>query len=528
VELLRKDSPSLAADAPIVTKSTVQKLGAIVEMDADTQSQLQQVIDYYHQTLKESPVALGYLAGRGLGSREMVDRFRLGYANRTLGYHLPNKQRQAGAEIRGQLESVGIYRKTGHEHFAGSLVIPVFDENGAVTEVYGRKIGERLRKGTPRHLYLPGPHRGVWNVSALQSSKEVILCESLIDALTFWCAGYRNVTASYGIEGFTDEHLDAFKRYGTERVLIAYDGDEAGDKASSSLAARLMSDRIDCYRIQFPKGMDANEYALQVRPAKKSLGLVIEKAEWLGQGERPEVSTVSASNEEPIEATKKEKDDDAERRAVVNPPPSLADVETNQEMKSPLLRQGYEGQAQPPSSKVETEPLAQPASSKVETPPLAQPSSPKGEVLLSFGDRRWRIRGLEKNLSVSVMKVNLLVNAGDAFHVDTFDLYAARHRQAFIKQASDELSINEDVIKRDLGKVLLHLEGLQDEQIDKTLEPKNKPAVKLTEAERSEALALLRDPQLLGRVLADFEKCGVVGEETNKLVGYLAAACVNS
>ena len=198
VELLRKDSPSLAADAPIVTKSTVRKLDAIVEMDADTQSQLGQVIEYYHQTLKESPGALGYLAGRGLGSREMVDRFRLGYANRTLGYHLPNKQRQAGAEIRGQLESVGIYRKTGHEHFAGSLVIPVFDENGTVTEVYGRKIGERLRKGTPRHLYLPGPHRGVWNIAALQRSKEVILCESLIDALTFWCAGYRNVTSSYG------------------------------------------------------------------------------------------------------------------------------------------------------------------------------------------------------------------------------------------------------------------------------------------------------------------------------------------
>jgi DNA primase len=32
---------------------------------------------------------------------------------------------------------------------------------------------------------------------------EIILCEALIDALTFWCAGYRNVTASYGIEGFT-------------------------------------------------------------------------------------------------------------------------------------------------------------------------------------------------------------------------------------------------------------------------------------------------------------------------------------
>lgn len=38
-----------------------------------------------------------------------------------------------------------------------------------------------------------------------------------------------------------------------------------------------------------------------------------------------------------------------------------------------------------------------------------------------------------------------------------------------------------------------------------------------------EALALLKDPHLLDRLLADFERCGVVGEETNKLIGYLAA-----
>jgi len=66
------------------------------------------------------------------------------------------------------------------------------------------------------------------------------------------------------------------------------------------------------------------------------------------------------------------------------------------------------------------------------------------------------------------------------------------------------------------------LEQLQDEQIKKTLEPK-KVEVILTEAEREEALQFLKDPNLLDRVLSDFSKCGVVGEETNKLVGYLAA-----
>ena len=83
-------------------------------------------------------------------------------------------------------------------------------------------------------MYLPGPHRGVWNEEALAASKEIILCESIIDALTFWCAGFRNVTASYGVNGFTDDHRAAFQKHGTQQVLIAYDRDEAGEKAAAA------------------------------------------------------------------------------------------------------------------------------------------------------------------------------------------------------------------------------------------------------------------------------------------------------
>ena len=66
------------------------------------------------------------------------------------------------------------------------------------------------------------------------------------------------------------------------------------------------------------------------------------------------------------------------------------------------------------------------------------------------------------------------------------------------------------------------LEAIQEEQIQKALEPKEK-TVELDNDEREAALALLRDPKLLDRILVDFERCGVVGEETNKLTGYLAA-----
>src|SRR5205814_3670695 len=135
-----------------------------------------------------------------------------------------------------RLQRLGIYRASGHEHFNGSIVIPVFDSTGAVVEMYGRKITPNLREGTPDHLYLPGEHRGVWNEEALAASKDIILCEALIDALTFWVAGFRNVTASYGVNGFTADHRAAFEKYSTERVYIAYDRDAAGERSALQLS----------------------------------------------------------------------------------------------------------------------------------------------------------------------------------------------------------------------------------------------------------------------------------------------------
>ena len=53
------------------------------------------------------------------------------------------------------MQKIGLIRDSGHEHFNGSLVVPVFDEAGTVVEVYGRKLLDNLRAGTPKHLYLP-------------------------------------------------------------------------------------------------------------------------------------------------------------------------------------------------------------------------------------------------------------------------------------------------------------------------------------------------------------------------------------
>ena len=544
VELLRAGYPSgvvttSSSSGRRVKYSTVPKLPAPVTPDADDQKLLRQVVDYYHESLKQSPEALEYLAGRGLNSSEMIERFHIGFSNRTLGYRLPAKNRAAGAEIRGRLQKLGILRESGHELYNGAVTFPIFGEGGEVLGIYGRKITPHLRKGTPLHLYLPGPHRGVWNVEALGASNEIILCEALIDALSFWCAGFRNTTCSYGVSGFTEDHMEALRRCGTRRVLIAYDRDEAGERGAEKLAERLMAEGIECLRIQFPKGMDANEYALKVQPAPKSLGLLVRTAAWLGKGPRPEPQ--SAVEIESLARRAASVPSESERRLAEASDANgrewrerTQDAEPTEPTSSLVARAAAEPESMP-SAQVAPQPKASEvlAAAAVAEPLAASPTPPapaagldlqvRGEQIeLRLGDRFFRVRGLGKNTSFEQLRVNVLCARAEAFHVDTLDMYSARQRAAYIKQAAAELGLEEEVIKRDLGRLLLGLEELHERQIQEALAPKQ-PAVSLSEQEREEALELLRDPKLLDRILEDFERCGIVGEQINKLLGYLAA-----
>src|SRR5690606_20187963 len=145
-------------------RSSVVKLDGEFSAGLSDRDLLDRVVGFYTATLKESPEALEFLRRRRCGSVEAIERFRLGYANRTLGYRIPAANRAEGRELRRRLQALGILRESGHEHLRGSLVVPVFDATGGVVEAYGRKIRSGLRRGTPLHCYLPGPHRGVWNI----------------------------------------------------------------------------------------------------------------------------------------------------------------------------------------------------------------------------------------------------------------------------------------------------------------------------------------------------------------------------
>ena len=143
------------------------------------------------------------------------------------------------------------------------------------------------------------------------------------------------------------------------------------------------------------------------------------------------------------------------------------------------------------------------------------------ELRLTTDRRTWRVRGLAKVKSFDAAKVNVAVtDPHGALHVDTFDLYAARSRAAFCREAAAELHADEAELRRELGRVLLAVEHAVESD-----EEEAAPVPDMTPEERAEAMALLTDPALATRIATDVATLGVVGEERNALLCYLA--CVS-
>ena len=413
------------------------------------------VLSHYRRSLKNDPAALRYLESRGLVGADLLDTFRIGTADGTLLRVVAAGQGKEPTNTRALLRKLGILRESGREHLTGCVVFPLFSYDGVPESLYGRRVADR---GPVKHMYLSGPRRGLFNPDAFKQS-QLVLCESVIDALTFYAHGVRNVSCTYGTEGFTDEMLEAMERGGVKRVLIAFDADRPGNEAAVRLSARLRAEGIETRRVLFPMNTDANEYARAVDGPAEALRALIQDARPV-EPEESQVSAPSAIEETPSKQ--------------LRPSPSAASPEQ------------IEGD----------------------------------EIRIMYAERSYRVRGLFKNTSDHIMKINLRAQRGDAYHLDTLDLLSARARQNFIAQASEELHVSADLLKHDLGRLLGRLEELQSDRLQRTLKERDAEP-EIPRERREKALAYLKDPNLIRNIVRDFERAGLVGERTNALLGYL-------
>ncbi len=141
-------------------------------------------MDHYHQTLKKNQRAKDYLKKRGIYNEVLIDRFKIGCADRTLHNILDKNAKELALEL-GLIKAKNNCR---FEAFNGCVTFTIFNES-AIAEITGRKIRDDQKPGSPLHLHMNGSHQGVFNSEAF-AGKELVICEAVIDALTFMANRY--------------------------------------------------------------------------------------------------------------------------------------------------------------------------------------------------------------------------------------------------------------------------------------------------------------------------------------------------
>ncbi len=210
---------------------------------------LGRVSELYHEALLKSEEAQSYLKKRGLTDKELWKAFRLGYADGSLQELFPKEGEAAAA-----LTELGVVSESGRELMRGCLVVPLEHPDHGVMSLYGRAIHEASE--VP-HRYLRGPKRGVLNWHALRSARRLVVAESVLDALSLWQAGVRDVTCLYGVGGLPPDLEEQLGRSAARELVWCLDADQAGREATATLARQF--GRFASHTVELPEGQDPNQ-----------------------------------------------------------------------------------------------------------------------------------------------------------------------------------------------------------------------------------------------------------------------------
>ena len=214
---------------------------------------LGRVVYYYQHTLTQDSRGINYLKqDRGITDNQSLKDFAVGYVNGTLLEILPEDD-----EVIKALKRIGILNAKGHEIFYNCVVFPLYSNRGSIVNLYGRNIEDdpashkSYAATSVTHLYLPGPRTGLVNRQAVKRSQSILLAESIIDALTLYDQGFKNVIQIYGVNGLLDDHLSLFNRKVKEAYLV-FDADDAGRNAVATVSLRLKKKGVACYPVVLP------------------------------------------------------------------------------------------------------------------------------------------------------------------------------------------------------------------------------------------------------------------------------------
>lgn len=241
-------------------RKTVDKRKAIVAVN-------NAAAQYYNELLMSNlgHTARAYLEKRGI-ARETISLFNLGYAcdewNNLEEYLL---KKGFSAEI---VKSSGLIKRSEKKNrfydlFRHRIIFPIMKYNLDVVGFGGRSLGE----AQPKYLNtaetdLFSKRNNLYGLSqareSIREANRAILVEGYMDCIKLQQSGVKNVVASLGT-ALTEEQARLLRRY-SEKVIIIYDGDEAGQRETLRAITVLRGAELKVEIISLPPGQDPDDF----------------------------------------------------------------------------------------------------------------------------------------------------------------------------------------------------------------------------------------------------------------------------
>lgn len=290
--VLPEASPSWEGRASDASRKERETLFRVVEAAAD----------FFYGQLHHSSAgraAREYLQHRGIPER-VVEAERMGYAPDLWDGLLRHLDR-SGFDL-AQAEKVGLLSRNAKDRifdrFRHRLIFPIRDDQGRVVAFGGRSLprektpenheGSRTRGEEPKYLNSPESplyHKGrmLYQFArareACRHMRQVVLVEGYLDLLAFHIHDFYRVVATLGT-ALTSHQVRLLARIADE-VVLAYDGDEAGEKAMLRSLPLFLEEELGVSCVRFPEGADPDDF-LKVH-GKAGLERILQGREDLGR-----------------------------------------------------------------------------------------------------------------------------------------------------------------------------------------------------------------------------------------------------
>lgn len=232
--------------------------------------------NFYFRQLVSGPDKRGlqYFAGRKLRP-ETIKKYGLGYAPsgwHTLSTHLHSLGFTNREMLAADVVRLGKDEKSVYDTFRERVIFPIIDLRGNVIAFGGRILGD----GSPKYLNTSETpvfqkKRNLFSLNFAKNSplKRMILAEGYMDVIAINQAGFENVVATLGTS-LTGEQARTLKTY-AEDVIIAYDSDSAGQKATQRAINLLGEAGLNTRIIKMEGAKDPDEFLKKFGPHRFKL-----------------------------------------------------------------------------------------------------------------------------------------------------------------------------------------------------------------------------------------------------------------